>query len=188
MYVIAYLFLPPSKKSFMQSLLLKSFSKCEEPTPNDSVFCLETACWLLECAWQSYYDPPGSSTVGGWGDMDMEQHGLTVVDQIHNEKNETHVVVARDNRRNRIVVSFRGTSCQKHWSTNLNYSMRRFNFDALTIPDAVQKLLSDELVRVANTTSSPDFNDPAIFRSKVDTETHLGFDDLKVRKEHMGAR
>jgi len=52
------------------------------------------------------------------------------------------------------------------------------DLDFLGLPESVQRLLSDS---AESTTTSPPtpFNDPSIFRSSIDTETHLGFDDLK---------
>lgn len=34
----------------------RPFLQSKGPQP---VFCLETACWLMEAAWQAYYDPAG---------------------------------------------------------------------------------------------------------------------------------
>ena len=65
-----------------------------------------------------------------------------------------------------------------HWNTNLKYSIRKFDVEALELPDSVkfevERYINDNVVANAS-----DYNNPKIFRSKVDTETSLGFDELK---------
>ena len=34
---------------------------------DDFGFSLDTACWLFDFAWAAYYDPPGVSTLSGFG-------------------------------------------------------------------------------------------------------------------------
>ena len=115
MHIFAYLHLPPdtSKRSYLQQMLLTQFQKFEEPSSQKlsslSTFCLETAVWLLEVSWQSYYDAPGKPTEGGWGEIAVEQHSLREVAHIHNEANACHALVLKDRRRNRLIVAFRGT-------------------------------------------------------------------------------
>ena len=58
--------------------------------------------------------------------------------------------------------------------------MKKFDFEKLGTPPEVQQLLNDAMVDAAAKTSPPDFKeDSSIFRSEIDTETHLGFDSLK---------
>ncbi|GMH51830.1 hypothetical protein TL16_g01096 [Triparma laevis f. inornata] len=181
-HIFAYLHLPPdnNKKSMFQQMLLTQFEKYEEPSSQKlsslSTFCLETAAWLLEVSWQSYYDSPGKTTTGGWGDINVEQHSLKQIAQVHQEENACHAIVLRDLRRNRIIIAFRGTSCGMHWNTNLKYSIKKFDVESLPLPNSV----TSEIERyISENVDASDYNNPKIFRSTVDTETSLGFDELK---------
>ena len=93
------------------------------------LFCVETALWLAECSWQTYY----SSTEYKLDDfapgiMNLNCCGLELESDIYHEETDTRVYVASNlsaqvygEADSAIVVSFRGTASLANVRTDLNY-------------------------------------------------------------------
>lgn len=93
------------------------------------LFCVETALWLAECSWQTYY----SSTEYKLDDfapgiMNLDCCGLELESDIYHEETDTRVYVASNlsaqvygEEDSVIVVSFRGTASFANVRTDLNY-------------------------------------------------------------------
>eukprot|EP00752_Nemacystus_decipiens_P015668 g13982.t1 len=91
----------------------------EEDKP---LFCVETAAWLLELAWETYNDPVGFENPNNYhfGVADFARVGFELVDHIHNAEHDTHCFILKDGPRGRLVVAFRGSVGTKHWMDNLS--------------------------------------------------------------------
>ena len=107
-------------------------------SPISKRFCLETACIMMECSWQSYFmplDEPRSeaeaaarltcqdvfATALGTAvmlKMDVAQYGLRFVRSFLSPHGDISGYLARDDRR--VVVSFRGTVGGSNMVTDLN--------------------------------------------------------------------
>ncbi|GMI22601.1 hypothetical protein TeGR_g909, partial [Tetraparma gracilis] len=121
----------------------------------------------------------GESTPSGWGKIAVAQHNLKVVAEVHNNENEAHCVILQDLRRNRLVVSFRGTSSSAHWNTNLKFNMAKYDLERGDLPREVQQLLlAENSSSFASFDAAGEDGGENVFRSNVDTETDLGADDL----------
>lgn len=180
--ILAYMYQPPSRKtdkSLAHAMLLTQYFRFEEPMQQKifNYVNLETAAWLLEAAWASYYDKNNaeSPTRSGWGQLEVSQHNWEVIGEVHNLENEAHCLILKDLRRNRIVVAFRGTSSSAHWTTNLKYNMANYDLESGDLPSGVQNLL---LTAGQDEMDNFEEMEAAVFRSEVDTETDLGADDL----------
>jgi hypothetical protein len=109
----------------------------------------------------------------------VAQHNLKVVAEVHNNENEAHCVILQDLRRNRLVVSFRGTSSSAHWNTNLKFNMAKYDLERGDLPREVQQLLlAENSSSFASFDAAGEDGGENVFRSNVDTETDLGADDL----------
>ena len=93
------------------------------------VFCVETACWLLEASWQSYYSPT-EYALNDWapGKMSLHSIGLRLERAIEDEETDTHAYVATNTEEqvegeddSIIVVSFRGTASISNMKTDLSF-------------------------------------------------------------------
>ena len=87
-------------------------------------FCLEEAALCLELSFQSYFDLLDKPTTSGFGTLDaarLEQYGLTIVDILHDDGNDTHVIVGKTARA--VYVSMRGTASFENARTDLNMKL-----------------------------------------------------------------
>ena len=93
------------------------------------VFCLETACWLLEAAWQAYYSHDEFKT-DDWapGRMSLDSVGLALDAAIHDDQFDTKAYIMTNikpqvdgEEDSIIVVAFRGTASSKNMRTDLNW-------------------------------------------------------------------
>ena len=128
---------------------LSDVSKCFHQTmpPSDSVpFCLETACYLMECTWQTYFPPVGVSMYSDkdilpsligtavQANRDTERLGLHWSKSFHNRHTDSWGYVA-SNTSGRIVIAFRGTVGLLNVSTDLRLSQ-------IPLPDMRQNEIS----------------------------------------------
>ncbi|KAE9218613.1 hypothetical protein PF002_g16448 [Phytophthora fragariae] len=96
-YLVMFVHLPPLAGDSTGLLASTAFTVDEKPrvdsygflTPESNLFCVETSGWLLELAYQAYFDPPGCPSPSGY-----EDH-------------------------RRLVISFRGTTSKENWRSNL---------------------------------------------------------------------
>ncbi|CAN0071398.1 unnamed protein product [Scytosiphon promiscuus] len=67
----------------------------EEDRP---LFCVETAAWLLELAWEAYNDPAGFVNPNNYhfGLADFARIGFELVEHIHNVEHDTHCFILKD--------------------------------------------------------------------------------------------
>uniref|UniRef100_A0A7S3PV14 Fungal lipase-type domain-containing protein n=1 Tax=Chaetoceros debilis TaxID=122233 RepID=A0A7S3PV14_9STRA len=92
------------------------------------LYCIETALWLLECSWQTYYSTTEYKTDGfAPGIMNLDTLGLNLEADIYNESSDTRVFVASNiapqvdgEADSMIVVAFRGTASTTNIKTDLN--------------------------------------------------------------------
>jgi len=123
----------------------------EHENVNIFPFCVETACWLMEIAWEAYYDTKSAKTTSGFGDMNLDQHKIELDEFISNDVTDTHVLVGRrrDNP-SRLVVAFRGSSSSTHWYHNMRFTQKGLDLETMQSADSpaedLQKLndLEDE--------------------------------------------
>eukprot|EP00563_Minutocellus_polymorphus_P012378 CAMPEP_0181066466 /NCGR_PEP_ID=MMETSP1070-20121207/25342_1 /TAXON_ID=265543 /ORGANISM="Minutocellus polymorphus, Strain NH13" /LENGTH=1404 /DNA_ID=CAMNT_0023147035 /DNA_START=41 /DNA_END=4255 /DNA_ORIENTATION=- len=94
------------------------------------VFCLETACWLLEAAWQAYYSHDQFKTDDDWapGRMSLDSVGLKLDAAISDDRSDTKAYICSNvkpqvdgEEGSVIVVAFRGTASKKNMKTDLNW-------------------------------------------------------------------
>ncbi len=109
-----------------------------------SVYCIEIALEMCNICYETYYDikefpltassytketvatdPNASSKY-----LDMSQYEYQLLERIYEESTETFCVLLKHNKSRRIVVAFRGSTCQKHWESNLNYTRKYIDFYA----------------------------------------------------------
>ncbi|CCI40557.1 unnamed protein product [Albugo candida] len=126
-YLLLYVHLPPSCQQNGTKTRTTSIKIREESqfgslsmTRPDS-FCIETALWLLELAWQAYFDSPGQPSESGYGEINLEPYGFELIAQLRNAVMDTHVLIAYNATKNRLVVAFRGTSSRQNWKSNLRF-------------------------------------------------------------------
>ncbi|CAM9150180.1 unnamed protein product, partial [Ectocarpus sp. 12 AP-2014] len=95
------------------------------------VFCVETAAWLLELAWEAYADPIGFKNPHNYHirAQRLARMGFELVRHIHNVEHDTNCFILKDVPRGRLVVSFRGSVGTKHWMDNLRFFQTEFNLD-----------------------------------------------------------
>ncbi|CAM9203306.1 unnamed protein product, partial [Ectocarpus sp. 13 AM-2016] len=95
------------------------------------VFCVETAAWLLELAWEAYADPIGFKNPHNYHirAQRLARMGFELVRHIHNVEHDTNCFIFKDVPRGRLVVSFRGSVGTKHWMDNLRFFQTEFNLD-----------------------------------------------------------
>lgn len=107
------------------------------------VYCVDLAMEMMELSFQSYNDSETLDTGFGYGKMDLEDLGYTLVESIFNSEHETVCYIMRNDATSRVAVVFRccdihkftcgiimydrGTSTKQHWNDNLNYSQKRLN-------------------------------------------------------------
>ncbi|ETP03986.1 hypothetical protein, variant 1 [Phytophthora nicotianae CJ01A1] len=127
-YLVMFVHLPPLAGDSTGLLTSTAFHVDEKPrvdsygflTPDSNLFCVETAGWLLELAYQAYFDPPGCPSSSGYGELTLERYGFELITHLRSNLTDTHVVVAwsREDHR-RLVISFRGTTSKANWKSNL---------------------------------------------------------------------
>lgn len=98
-------------------------------------FCVDISLDLLEASHEAYYDPEGQETSSGYGPSNWESFGYEIIDSAFDSEYDTYCCIARCKSRNRIVVSFRGSACQKHWRGNFNFAQMPVDFTKLALPD-----------------------------------------------------
>uniref|UniRef100_M4BEG9 Fungal lipase-type domain-containing protein n=1 Tax=Hyaloperonospora arabidopsidis (strain Emoy2) TaxID=559515 RepID=M4BEG9_HYAAE len=127
-YLVMFVHLPPPANGGMGLLTSTAFYVKEKPrvdsygflTPDHDLFCVETAEWLLEMAYQAYFDPPGCPSSSGYGELTLERHGFELITHLRSNFSDTHAVIAwslEDHQR--LVISFRGTTSKENWKSNL---------------------------------------------------------------------
>lgn len=168
-YLVMFVHLPPLAGDSTGILGSTAFHVDEKPrvdsygflTPDSNLFCVETAKWLLELAYQAYFDPPGCPSLSGYGELTLERYGFELVTHLRNNVTDTHVVIAWSREdHNRLVISFRGTTSKENWKSNLRadqqvlwiksrgLSWRRSYLERLTDVAAKIPLLNMALPRV----------------------------------------
>ncbi|OQR97938.1 hypothetical protein ACHHYP_09435 [Achlya hypogyna] len=85
------------------------------------VFCLETAEWLVQLAWQAYFDPLGNPSASGAGTQSLEAFGFELVAHLRHDLVDTHALVCVNRVSKQLVVAFRGSVSKAHWKTNLRF-------------------------------------------------------------------
>ncbi|CAI5722670.1 hypothetical protein KXD40_004417 [Peronospora effusa] len=127
-YLVMFVHLPPLAGGSTGLLVSTEFHVDEKPrvdpygflTPDSNLFCVETAEWLLEMAYQAYFDPPGCPSSSGYGELSLERHGFELITHLRSNLTDTHVVVAWSQEdHQRLVISFRGTTSKENWKSNL---------------------------------------------------------------------
>ncbi|CAM9270799.1 unnamed protein product [Ectocarpus fasciculatus] len=105
----------------------------KEDEEDKPLFCVETAAWLLELAWETYNDPIGFENPNNYhfGVADFARMGFELVRHIHNVEHDTHCFILKDAPRGRLVVAFRGSVGTKHWMDNLRFLQTEFNMDQM---------------------------------------------------------
>ncbi|CAM9490041.1 unnamed protein product, partial [Ectocarpus sp. 8 AP-2014] len=105
----------------------------KEDEEDKPLFCVETAAWLLELAWEAYNDPIGFENPNNYhfGVADFARMGFELVRHIHNVQHDTHCFILKDVPRGRLVVTFRGSVGTKHWMDNLRFLQTEFNMDQM---------------------------------------------------------
>ncbi|KAE9130000.1 hypothetical protein PF010_g3979 [Phytophthora fragariae] len=127
-YLVMFVHLPPLAGDSTGLLASTAFTVDEKPrvdsygflTPESNLFCVETSGWLLELAYQAYFDPPGCPSPSGYGELTLERYGFELITHLRSNLTDTHAVVAwsqEDHRR--LVISFRGTTSKENWRSNL---------------------------------------------------------------------
>jgi len=149
-----------------------------------SVYCIEIALEMCNICYETYYDmrefpltassytkepavtDPNSSSKY----LDVKQYEYLLMERIYEESTETFCVVLKHTKLRRIVVAFRGSTCQKHWESNLNYAKKYIDFYALNLNelDAEDALDPEKCVMLERVLSS-DSSNPSI----------TGFDAMK---------
>ncbi|ETV85361.1 hypothetical protein, variant [Aphanomyces astaci] len=86
-----------------------------------NVFCLETAEWLVQLAWQAYMDPLGNPSASGNGVQALETFGFDLIVHLRHELLDTQAIVCMHRTKKRLVVAFRGSVSKAHWKTNLRF-------------------------------------------------------------------
>ncbi|GLD93593.1 hypothetical protein PINS_up002185 [Pythium insidiosum] len=76
---------------------------------------------MLELAWQAYFDPPGSPSPSGYGQLSLEDYGYELVAQLRGPTTDTYALVAVSASHNRLVIAFRGTTSKLNWKSNLKF-------------------------------------------------------------------
>ncbi|GMF21984.1 unnamed protein product [Phytophthora fragariaefolia] len=127
-YLVMFVHLPPLAGDSTGLLTSTAFNVDEKPrvdsygflTPESNLFCVETSGWLLELAYQAYFDPPGCPSPSGYGELTLERCGFELITHLRSNLTDTHAVVAwsQDDHR-RLVISFRGTTSKENWKSNL---------------------------------------------------------------------
>ncbi|KDO34788.1 hypothetical protein SPRG_00849 [Saprolegnia parasitica CBS 223.65] len=85
------------------------------------VFCLETAEWLVQLAWQAYFDPVGNPSSSGAGVQTLETFGFELIAHLRHDLVDTHALVCINRETQQLVVAFRGSVSKAHWKTNLRF-------------------------------------------------------------------
>lgn len=130
----------PAFKNVRHGYFAKLASSNEPLGIYTPVFCLETACWLLECSWQSYYSAEGIRSEedgSSSGKQNLEALGLKFETSISDEETDTWVYVCSNSHDqvdgdedSIIVVSFRGTASVKNMMNDLKFRL-------VALPDAI---------------------------------------------------
>ncbi|KAI9911479.1 hypothetical protein PsorP6_009245 [Peronosclerospora sorghi] len=126
-YLVMFVHLPPflgAGSGLLKSTAFQVDEKlrvdsCGLLTPDSSLFCVKTATWLLEMAYQAYFDPPGCPSPSGYGELALEEYGFELITHLRNNRTDTHAVVAWSQvDHQRLVISFRGTTSKENWKSN----------------------------------------------------------------------
>ena len=139
-----------------------------------SVYCIEIALEMCNICYESYYDlrdfPLTASSYTKEASatdplpitkyFDVKQYDYEVIERIYEESTETFCTIVKHTKSGRIVVAFRGSTCQKHWESNLNYSKKYVDFHALDLRelDAEDDLDPENCVRTERVLSSESSN------------------------------
>ncbi|CAM9615307.1 unnamed protein product, partial [Ectocarpus sp. 8 AP-2014] len=131
-YNVAYLFLPPThsvKRLFDRMYInmerdmpprevVRRYKDSQELSP---LFCVETSCFLVEVAWQAYYDPHkvDLSDFVAPGRQDLSYLGLELVAYFNDEKHEIRAILCRGE--DRLILAFRGTARMENLMTDLKF-------------------------------------------------------------------
>ena len=92
------------------------------------IFCVDRGLSLLEVAFEAYYDYGDLKTESGFGPMDLERKGYSLIDFSYDNEHETYCIIVKQMNTERIIVAFRGTSSKRHWNDNLNYTKKPIDF------------------------------------------------------------
>ncbi|CAM9374123.1 unnamed protein product, partial [Ectocarpus fasciculatus] len=138
--LLAFLFLPPGdgaasalSTSYVKHVALSALSGIGRVKAD--TFCVDISLDLLEASHEAYYDPEGQETSSGYGPSNWESFGYEIIDSAFDSEYDTYCCIARCKSRNRIVVTFRGSACQKHWRGNFNFAQMPVDFTKLALPD-----------------------------------------------------
>lgn len=132
-YLVMFVHLPPRTGDNMGLFASTAYHVEERPrldsygflTPDSNLFCVETAQWLLEIAWQAYFDPPGKPSASGYGELNLERYGFDLITHLRSSLTDTHVIVAlSQGDHSRLVIAFRGTTSKQNWKSNLRADQR----------------------------------------------------------------
>jgi hypothetical protein len=124
-----FVHLPPSAGDSTGLLATTAYHVDDRPrldrygflAPDSHLFCVETSKLMMELSWQAYFDPPGSPSPFGDGELQLEQYGYELVAQLKSAKTDTYAIVAVSAATNRLVVAFRGTTSKQNWISNLKF-------------------------------------------------------------------
>lgn len=118
----------------------KTFSAISGIThPKANLFCVDIGLDLLEASHEAYYDRDGVETNSGYGPCNWESFGYEIIDTVYDSEFDTYCCIAKCKSRNRIVVAFRGSACQKHWKGNFNFTQMQVDISSLSLPELDSK-------------------------------------------------
>ena len=121
-------------------------------TPRE-VFCVEKACFLLECSWQTYYQLSTRATAPRVR-MDLARVGLRLDSEFFCEEFSTSGFVATG--RDSIVVAFRGSVDSTNIASSLNFTQVHLPSMVIEKTSIVRVILDCGLVENTNQPRLPE--------------------------------
>mmetsp|Transcript_21523 Transcript_21523/g.31265 ORF Transcript_21523/g.31265 Transcript_21523/m.31265 type:complete len:1073 (+) Transcript_21523:100-3318(+) len=91
------------------------------------IFCVDLALELHALSNEAYNDGGGLITLSGYGPLNLELCGYTLINQAYDSEHEAVCYIVRHKTINRVVVIFRGSASRQHWTDNLKFSQRPIN-------------------------------------------------------------
>lgn len=102
---------------------------------NPHVLCIDLALEMLELSWQAYNDPKTYKTESGYGIIEVDDIGYTLLNHAYDSDHDTVCFIFRHKVEPKIVICFRGTCSKKHWSSNLKYKPYPVNLESMKLDD-----------------------------------------------------
>jgi hypothetical protein len=102
---------------------------------NPHCLCIDLALELLELAWQAYNDPRTYKTESGYGTIEVEGLGYTLLNHAYDSDHDTVCFIFRHKVEPKVVICFRGTCSKKHWASNLKYKPHPVDLSSMALAD-----------------------------------------------------